>query len=248
MRLESKPILLTLLLLSLLSGQLYAEDNWWDKGLDLLKSVGGDSEVLEPGIEEIGEAFKQALSIGSEHVVEKLGAVDGFNADEVAHITLPEDLESVKKVLDKVGYGSVVDDLELKLNRAAESAAPEARQLFIQSISDMTFEDVQRIYEGPKDSATQYFKEKMSPTLTEAMQPIIETQLSEVGAVQAYDKIMGKYASVPFVPDIKADLVEHVNSKALDGIFHYIAIEEAAIREDPLKQSTALLKKVFGSQ
>lgn len=240
--------MLTLLLLSLSSSPLHAENDWLGKGLEVLESVSSDSEVSGPGIEEIGEAFKQALSIGSEHVVEKLGAMDGFNTDEAVHIPLPEELESVKKVLDKVGYGSVVDDLELKLNRAAESAAPEARQLFIQSISDLTFEDVQRIYGGPKDSATQYFRKKMSPALSEAMQPIIETQLSEVGAVQAYDKIMEEYASLPFVPDVKADLVEHVNSKALDGIFHYLAIEEAAIREDPLKQSTALLKQVFGNQ
>jgi hypothetical protein len=31
-----------------------------------------------------------------------------------------------------------------------------------------------------------------------------------------------------------------------DGMFYYIAQEEAAIRKDPVKQSTELLKKVFG--
>ena len=162
MTLQTKSIFLTVLLLSFSSGPLHGENNWWDKGLDLLESASGDNEVLGLDTEEIGAAFKQALSIGSEHVVEQLGATDGFNTDEAVHIPLPEELQSVKKLLDKVGYGSVVDDLELKLNRAAVSAAPQARELFIQSISEMTFEDIQRIYEGPEDSATQYFREKMS--------------------------------------------------------------------------------------
>jgi len=32
----------------------------------------------------------------------------------------------------------------------------------------------------------------------------------------------------------------------MDGIFHYIAIEEAAIRQNPAKRTTDLLKSVFG--
>ncbi|MBU1405943.1 MAG: DUF4197 domain-containing protein [Proteobacteria bacterium] len=33
-----------------------------------------------------------------------------------------------------------------------------------------------------------------------------------------------------------------------DGIFFYTAKEEAGIRNDPAKQTTALLKKVFGAK
>ncbi len=32
----------------------------------------------------------------------------------------------------------------------------------------------------------------------------------------------------------------------MDGIFYYLAKEEAAIRENPAKQTTDLLKRVFG--
>jgi hypothetical protein len=38
-----------------------------------------------------------------------------------------------------------------------------------------------------------------------------------------------------------------VVGKALDGIFYYIAKEEAAIRSDPAARTTDLLKKVFGA-
>ena len=33
----------------------------------------------------------------------------------------------------------------------------------------------------------------------------------------------------------------------MDGIFHYLAKEEAAIRSNPAKRTTALLQKVFGA-
>lgn len=238
------PFLITLLVGS---GQAFAENSWWKKGADILQTFEKESPVSDASIGEIGDAFKEALKIGSENVVNKLGTVDGFNKDTAIHIPLPKELSTVKNVLEKVGMSSIVDDLELKLNRAAETATPMAKSLFLQSISEMTFDDVQTIYEGPEDSATQYFKKKMSASLGTEMRPIIENSLSTVGAVQAYDTMIGEYKNLPFVPNVKADLTDHVVQKGMDGIFHYIAQEEAAIRSNPIKQSTALLKKVFGT-
>ncbi|MDH3393507.1 MAG: DUF4197 domain-containing protein [Desulfobulbaceae bacterium] len=34
----------------------------------------------------------------------------------------------------------------------------------------------------------------------------------------------------------------------MDGIFYYVAKEEAAIRENPVRQTTDLLKRVFGAK
>jgi len=34
----------------------------------------------------------------------------------------------------------------------------------------------------------------------------------------------------------------------MDGIFYYMAKEEAAIRTDPAKRTTDLLKRVFGAK
>ena len=96
--------------------------------------------------------------MGTENVVSSLGTTDGFNLDPQIHIPLPEQLGQVKKVLGKVGMDSMLTDLETRLNRAAEIATPKAKQLFIGAINDMTLDDVMAIYNGPEDSATQYFK------------------------------------------------------------------------------------------
>lgn len=153
----------------------------------------------------------------------------------------------MQKVLKSVGMSDLTDDLELKLNRAAEAAAPEAQELFWEAIGEMSFDDVQQIYNGPDDAATRYFQDKMTPQLTERMQPVVDNSLADVGAIQSYDEMMTQYESVPFVPDAKADLSSYVVERATDGIFHYVAIEEAAIRNDPAARTTELLQKVFGA-
>ena len=87
----------------------------------------------------------------------------------------------------------------------------------------------------------------MTPPLAKRMEPVVNRSLADVGAIQSYDSMMGQYESVPFVPDVKADLTGYVIEKAMDGLFHYVAKEEAAIRNDPAARTTELLQKVFGA-
>lgn len=198
--------------------------------------------------QEIAAAFKQALSIGTTEVVDQLGVQNGFNLDPKVHIPLPSSLAKVQNVLGAAGLSFMMDDLETRLNRAAEIATPHAKELFINAISDMTFDDVVSIYKGPQDSATQFFKSKMSAPLAVKMEPFVKNAISQAGVVNAYDNVIAKYKSLPFMPDVKADLTNYVVEQGIDGIFLYLAEQEKQIRQDPVRQTTDLLKKVFGSQ
>ena len=217
---------------------------------DLLKSLGlgssSSSDASSLTAAEISDGLRDALRVGSERVVATLGRTDGFNKAPDVHIPLPGSLKKVQKVLATVGKTKLADDLELRLNRAAEAAVPKAKGLFVDAISQMTIDDAKKILTGPKDSATQYFRGKMSGRLATEMTPIVDDQLASVGAVASYDKMMARYKDIPFVPDIKADLTNYVVGKAIDGVFLYLGREEAAIRENPTKRTTELLKKVFG--
>lgn len=263
MKIKSGLIVATTLIAIAGAGSVSA--GWLDKLSEVVKENVGEDSPISTGslskeslgkslsntpvsIEEMTEAFKQALDIGSKKVVEQLGKTDGFNADQAIRIPLPEKMQTVKKWLDKVGLGDSMNDLETSLNRAAENAAPKARSLFVDTIKQMSFEDVKSIYNGGDDAATRYFQEKMTPALTKEMAPVVEQSLSEVGTVKLYDDIMGQYKSIPFVPDVKADLTGHVVDGGLNGIFHYIAKEEAEIRKNPVKRTTELLQRVFGSK
>lgn len=235
----------------ILNNPAYA-NSWWDsvKGetQNKINSIKSDTKntLSEPDSSDINNAFKQALNKASDTVILKLGNTDGFYKDPSAHISLPKSLEKPAKVLKNIGKSKYVDNLELKLNRAAESATPKVKHLFKKSIRDLSFTDVRKIYKGPEDSATQYFKTNMTPSLKTEIRPIVKSSLSSVGAVTAYNKLVKKYNKLPFTKDIQPDVTEHVIDKTISGIFYYIAKEEAAIRNDPVKQTTVLLKKVFG--
>jgi hypothetical protein len=215
---------------------------WLDK---LKDKLGGGSETSALTTTEVGSGLKEALRVGTETVVGNLGKPDGFNLDPAIRIPLPGQLERVKKTLNKVGMDSALTELETRLNRAAELATPKAKRLFFQAINDMTLDDVMGIYNGPEDSATQYFKSKMSAPLALEMKPVVDDSLADAGAAKTYDTVMQRYNAIPFVPEVDADLSSYVVDKGMDGIFYYLAQEEAAIRQDPAKRTTDLLKRVF---
>ena len=152
----------------------------------------------------------------------------------------------MQSTLRKFGLSSLADDVEMRINRAAEQAAPKAKEIIWKAIEGMTLDDAQAIYNGPEDAATQYFRRVSTDDLTANVKPIVQQTLDEVGAIAAYDKLMGQYKGIPFVPDVKADLTQHATDGALEGLFHYLAQEEAAIRQNPAKRTTELLAKVFG--
>jgi hypothetical protein len=228
-----------------------AADSWLERGKQLIDQTGvsgstGTTAVpLSTG--EIAAGLREALRVGTKSVVEQLGTVDGFNANPLIHIPLPEKLGPVTTAMRRFGFGHLMSDLELKLNRAAERATPAAKELFWQAIDDMTIDDVQQIYRGPNDAATRYLQDKMEPALAERMAPIINDALGEVGAVQLYEQVMVKYRELPLVPDVRADLTKHVVDRGLDGIFTWLAREEAAIRTDPTHRTTDILQRVFGA-
>lgn len=197
---------------------------------------------------EIATAFKQALTMGTQDVVSQLGVKNGFNLDPKIHIPLPSSLAKVQNVMKAAGLSFMLDDLETRLNRAAEIATPHAKQLFINAISEMTFEDIYAIYTGPQDSATSFFRGKMSAPLADKMAPFVNNAIAQAGVINAYDNVMAKYKNIPLVPDVKTDLTNYVVDQGIDGIFFYLAEQEKQIRNDPVKQTTDLLKKVFGSK
>tara|TARA_R110002049_G_scaffold157184_10_gene322224 strand:+ start:4864 stop:5613 length:750 start_codon:yes stop_codon:yes gene_type:complete len=235
------PVLLALALLGV-NGT--ASAGWLDKLKQMVS--GGDEKQQTLSTDDIGGGLKEALRVGTERVVGNLGTTDGFNLDPQIHIPLPEQLDQVRKVLGKIGMDSMLVDLETRLNRAAEIATPKAQELFIAAINDMTLDDVLAIYNGPEDSATQYFKSKMSGPLAVEMKPVVDASLADVDVANSYDSVMERYNSVPFVPKIEADLSDYVVQKGMDGIFFYLGKEEAAIRQDPAKRTTELLQRVFG--
>ncbi len=230
--------------------------DWWGKAKEILnsdetqgtaESLGVESSLGDLTKSEMVAGLREALEVGTKRVVSQLGVEDGFNLDPKIHIPLPNQLQRVDQALKTIGMNTLTEELELRLNRAAELATPKAKELFINAITDMTITDAKNILTGPENAATEYLRKSMGPELLQEMQPIIDSTLAEAGAIQLYDQAMGQYGEIPFVPDVKANLKDYVSNKAMDGIFYYVAKEEAAIRNNPAERTTDLLKKVFSS-
>jgi hypothetical protein len=195
--------------------------------------------------ETIAAGLREALSVGSERAVSTLGRPDGF-LKSAFHIPLPDSLLQARDVASRFGLAGVFDDMEVRLNRAAEAAAPKAQKLFVSAIRQLTFDDVIGIYRGPDDAATRYLRRTTGTALRAEMRPIIDESLAEVGALNAFRSLAEQYNRLPLVTPIDADLTSHVLDHAADALFAQVAREEGAIRRDPAKRTTELLRKVFG--
>lgn len=236
--------LIVLICLTIPSKEAYAGD-WFQRALDVLRGSSAPAGTRLTNA-DIAEGLREALRVGTTNVVNHLGQHDGYYRNPTAHIPLPQSLQRIQVTLERVGMSYMLDDLELRMNRAAEIATPRARKIFLDAIHQMTLDDVREIYEGPDDAATRYFERVMSAPLAHEFTPIVNQGLSEAGAVQSYERMMERYQQIPFVPDVKADLSRHVVNHAIDVIFDYLALEEAAIRHNPAKRTTEILEKVFG--
>ncbi|XOV83006.1 MAG: DUF4197 domain-containing protein [bacterium] len=210
---------------------------------DLLTSAGGSSAISNT---TIAQGMREALTVGSTRAVDTLGREGGF-ANSAFHIPLPAQLQDAKQFASRFGLAGPFEELELKMNLAAEAAVPEARDLFVSAIRTMTFEDVMAIYRGPDDAATQYLQQTTRTSLDSRLRPIINTHLNSVGAVRTFRQAVDQYNAIPLVKPIDADLNGHVSGYAMDALFSQLATEEAAIRKDPLKRTTQLLRTVFGA-
>jgi hypothetical protein len=213
---------------------------------DLLKKAQKELTGNEFSTDQITRGLKEALSIGTDNAVFNASQKDGYFKNPKIRIPLPASVTKVEAVLDAAGMGQQVDDFKLSMNRAAEQAAPEAKDLFIDAITQMSFSDAQKILEGENNAATLYFKDKTYSRLQEIFQPIVHNSMSKTGVTRNYQEIEAKIDSIPFASSVNFDLDQYVTDKALDGLFFLVGEEERKIREDPATRVTDLLKDVFG--
>ncbi len=198
--------------------------------------------------DQIASGLKEALNQGIEKEVSQLMVPDGFYKDQMVKILLPEDLQKVDKTLRDIGLGSLADQGLLLLNRAASDAVKEAKPIFVEAVTTMSFEDAKNILLGNDEAATHYLLEKTNKQLYAKFKPQVAQSLQKVNADKVWADIINKYNQVPFVNKVNPDLTDYVTRKAMEGVYKKIAVEEKKIRTNINERSTELLKKVFALQ
>ena len=207
------------------------------------EAVGGGGRISS---DEIIEGLKEALKIGTQNAVASVSKPNGYYQNPDIKIPLPEEVANAGKYLRLAGYGSQIDEFEQSMNRAAEEAAPEAKQIFMDAVKDMEIKDAQNIVDGPDNAATRYFKDKTYTRLQEIFKPIVKDTMGQVGVTRQFQDINTQLARIPLASEASVDLDQYVTDKSLEGLFFMLTEEERKIRQDPAARVTDILKKVFG--
>jgi hypothetical protein len=197
---------------------------------------------------DIGNGLRAALDQGIDREVTKLMSTDGFYKNDLVKILLPEELQKVDDGLRKIGLSSVADEGLKLLNRAAEEATKEALPIFVDAVKDITFTDAKNILLGDNRAATTFLESRTQQELYTKFSPVINSNLSKVGATDLWSGAINKYNKIPFTTAVNPDLTDYVTQKAMEGVFKMIAQEEIQIRENVSARSTDLLKRVFALQ
>jgi RNA binding exosome subunit len=200
------------------------------------------------GTVDISNALKEALNNGISKQVTKLTSPDGFFKNEMVKILLPQELQKVDKTLRDIGLSSLADEGLKVLNRAAEEAVKEATPIFVDAIKQMTFTDARNILMGADNAATTYLQNTTSKALYTKFSPVVNSSLSKVGADQVWSQIITKYNSIPLVNKVNPDLTDYVTTKAMDGVFTMVSVEEKEIRNNVAARTSDLLRRVFALQ
>ena len=196
---------------------------------------------------EAAQGIREALDQGVGRGITLLNKQDGFFGSEAYKLFLPAEAQRIESTLRQLGMGSMVDRAILQINRAAEDAVGFARPIFLDAISEMTIADAINIIRGPKDAATQYFRQKTTDKLIAAFSPIIKSSLDKFSATKYYGEVINTYNNFPTTLNkLNPDLPSYVVNKAVTALFDQIGQEEANIRANPVARTTEILKKVFG--
>lgn len=228
-----------------LIGAGFAADAFADDTLSKVLAAATKSKGLTSGEADTG--LREALSAGARAAVTQVSRPDGYWGDNLIRIPLPKTLAKVQSTLKPLGMSGALDDVHSAMNHAAESAAPVAKDLFIDAIKAMTLKNAIGIVNGGPTSGTEYLRTATSPRLTTLFTPPISSALEKTGAVTALDRAIVRNNLKSYVrEDPKTYLSKHAVGFALSGLFHYVGEEERAIRTDPGKRTSEILRRVFG--
>ena len=196
---------------------------------------------------DAAKGLKTALEKGALSAVGLLGAKDGFLGNEQVRIPLPGYLNDAAQLLRTFGQGAKVDELLTAMNRAAEAAVPQSKELLLKAVQTMSVTDAKGILTGGNTAVTDFFASKTRPALAAKFLPVVTQATAKVGLADKYNQVAGKASELGLVKKEDANIQQYVTGKTLDGLFFMISEEEKKIRQNPVGYGSSILSKVFGA-
>lgn len=196
---------------------------------------------------DASRGIRDALGLAAMNATTRLGQPNGFWGDGRVRIPLPGLLGRSQRSLQPLGLSGPLDALQENLNHAAETTMPEASRLFVGAVRDITISDAVEIVRGPDNAATQYLRGRTETRLTSLLRPPMTRALTESGAFTLMRAALREVGMASMTTNLRTEVINFSTAKALEGAFFFIAEEERAIRRDPVRRTTDILRRVFGS-
>lgn len=226
--------------------------------MSVLQSVNVPVPLTE---EEVISGLKEALTTGARNSAERLAAENGYYGDMAIKIFLPEEAKIIIDNISKIpGGDKLVEDVILRINRAAEDAAKEVAPIFVNSVKQMTIKDAFNILNGADNAATQYLRSTTYNELYALYKPKIQvsTEKKIIGGISTKDSWMaltGRWNSfansvagkIANLKPVNTELDDYLTDRALFGMFMKVENEELKIRKEVSARVSPILQRVFGS-
>ncbi|HVN58315.1 MAG TPA: DUF4197 domain-containing protein [Bacteroidales bacterium] len=226
--------------------------------MTVLNQAGINAPLTES---EVISGLKEALTTGARNSAQKLAAENGYYGDQAIKILLPDEARVIVDNISKLPGGEkLVEDVVLRINRAAEDAARDVAPIFVNSITQMTISDAFNILKGPDNAATQYLVKTTYTQLYSLYRPKIQAStekkiIAGISTKDSWNTLTGKWNNLAGsvagrlagLKPVNTDLDDYLTNKALGGMFRKVEGEELKIRKDVPARVTPLLQKVFGS-
>lgn len=210
-------------------------------GADVASAAGYNNQA------QLVRAVKQALELGTSRAADSLSVAGGYSDNANYRIQLPANVQAITDNLRKFGLGGQLDKVEALMNKGAEQAAGEAKQLFVDTVKNMSVTDALGIIRGSDTAATDYFRQQTETSLRARYSPIIQQNLQQLGFYTQYQQLLSTYKALPIANKPDLDLEKYVLDKSLDGLFSQVAVEEQAIRKDPVGKGSEIIAAVFSA-
>jgi hypothetical protein len=195
---------------------------------------------------DASQGLREALGLAAMNATTRLAQPEGFWSDSRVRIPLPGLLGQTQRTLAGFGMSAPLDELQRSINQAATSTMPRAGGLFAEAVRTITIGDAIDIVRGPDDSATRYLRGRTETRLVSLLKPPMTEALTQSGAFTLLRMALREVGMASMTRDLRSEIIDFSTAKALDGCFLFIAEEERAIRRDPLRRTTDILRRVFG--
>ncbi|MCC6786490.1 MAG: DUF4197 domain-containing protein [Hyphomonadaceae bacterium] len=195
---------------------------------------------------DASRGIKEALSLASMNATNRLAQPNGFWGNPRVRIPLPGVLGQTQRTLSRMRMSGPLDQLQENLNHAAESVMPQAASLFTNAVRTITIADAIDIVRGGDTSATSYLRGRTETRLTTLLRPPMTRALTDSGAFALMRTALREVGMSSMTSDLRTEVINFSTAKALDGCFYFIAEEERAIRRDPWRRTSDILRRVFG--